>query len=66
MDGSRYQYELSKSITQKGDEMVRSFKGGTRRRKNKNKRYTYYTYAPKYKSKSRYLYKKQHKSRRRK
>jgi hypothetical protein len=64
MDGSRYQYELSKSITQKGDEMVRSFKGGTRRRyKHKKKRYTYSKYASKY---NRYRYKKQHKSRRRK
>lgn len=51
-DGSRYTYLVSQQLTQKGEDMIHSFKGGKRSRsrtRSKNKKSRYNKYASVYK-----------------
>lgn len=61
-DGSFYTYELSRSITQHGKDMLQSFKGGKKKKQSKSKsrkkRYRY--------SKDATFHKKQYKNKSRK
>jgi hypothetical protein len=62
-DGSRFIYELSRSITTKGQDMVHSFQGGKRKpmtrsksTKSRRKKYRYNKYASFYKKQQSYKF----------